>query len=256
MDRAKNRNFWNMKAKKYPRPFSEKVHPKVINLIERIKRAGVDFKDRRVLEIGSGTGVYTLPMAQEASYVYGIDCSEEMVRILLEEADKNRIGNIHMRIGFWDEMDIDALGLRKGFDLVFTVMTPAIKTREDLLKMEACSRMWLCYVGWGRKRKNPLIEEVFKLHGLELKPPPGALTVYQMLMDHGRSSSLELFEDSWDWEGSIEEALEDLSGLIEMQGLIPVKEKILHVLHQKSIKGCVKHTTYAEEGLIIWEVDG
>lgn len=245
-----------MKAKRYPKPFSEKVHPKVVSLIERIKKAGVDFKNRMVLEIGSGTGVYTLPMAQEASFVYGIDCSEEMGRVLLKEAEKHRIKNIHIQIGFWDEMDIDALGLRKNFDLVFAIMTSAVKTQEDLLRMEACSKRWLCYVGWGRKRRNPLMEEVFKLHGLELKPPPGALSVYQILKGLGRNPSLEFFEDSWDWEGSMEEALEDLSGFIEMHGIHSEKEIILEVLHQHEIGSYINHTTYVEEGLIIWEVEG
>gem|GEM_PF-6219157 len=37
MDRVKTKYFWSMKAKRYPKPFSEKVHPKVMNLIERKK---------------------------------------------------------------------------------------------------------------------------------------------------------------------------------------------------------------------------
>jgi len=256
MDRVKTKYFWNMKAKRYPKPFSEKVYPKVMNLIERIKKAGVDVRNRKLLEIGCGTGLYTLPMAQEAFYVYGVDCSEEMGRVLLKEAENHGIKNIHIQIGFWDEMDIDALGFRKHFDLVFAIMTSAIKTQEDLLKMEACSKRWLCYVGWGRKRRNPLIEEVFKLHGLELQPPPGALRVYQILKGLGRHPSLEFFEDAWDWEGSIEEALEDLSSFVEMHGILSEKGKILEVLHRHEIGGYIKHTTSVEEGLMIWEVEG
>lgn len=255
MDRIKTKDFWDMKAKKYPKPFSEKVYPKVINLMNRLKKAGINLKNQRILEIGAGTGVFTLPMAQEASYVYAIDCSEEMMKVLLEEAEKYKIKNIHLHIGFWDEIDLDAYGLRKNFDSVFAMMTSAVKTQEDLLKMEACSKRWLCYLGWGRKRRDFLMEEVFRLHGLELKPPPGALQVYQILKGLGRDPSLEFFEDCWDWEGSIEEAVEDLSGFIEMQGGLPDKEKILCLLHQHETGRMIKHTTYVEEGLIVWRTE-
>lgn len=244
-----------MKAKRYPRPFTERVHPKVVDLMERLKKAGIDFKNQRILEIGAGTGVYTLPIAQEASYVCAIDCSEEMIKVLLEEAKKYKIKNVHPHVGFWNEIDLDALGFRKNFDLVFAMMTSAVKTQEELLKMEACSKRWLCYLGWGRKRSNLLMEKVFKLHGLELQPPPGALNVYQILTNLGRNPSLEFFGDSWDWEGSIEEALEDLSGFIEMQGGLPDREKILNLLHQNETEGLVKHTTYVEEGLTVWRIE-
>ncbi len=255
MDRVKTKYFWDMKAKRYPKPFSEKVYPKAVNLIDKIKKAGVNFKNQRILEIGVGTGIYTLPMAQEASFVYAIDCSEEMSKILLMEAEKRKIKNIHLQVGFWDEIDTDVFGLRKNFDLVIAVMTSAVKTREDLLKMEACSKRWLSYVGWGRKRRNSLMEEVFKLHGLELCPPPGVLMVDQTLKSLGRSFFLEFFEDSWEWEGSIEEALEDLSGFIEVEGGHPDNEKILRVLHRYETEGLIKHTTFVEEGLIIWRID-
>lgn len=255
MDRVKTRDFWDRKAKKYPKPFSKEVQQKVLNLINRIKKAGIGLKNQRILEIGAGTGVYTLPLAQEASFVYAIDCSEQMTKVLLEEAEKHKIENLRLHIGFWEEIDIDTFGLRKNFDLVFAMMTSAVKTKEDLLKMEACSKRWLCYVGWGRKRINSLMEEIFKLHGLELQPPPGVLKIYQILKELGRNPSFEFFEHSWDWEGSVEEALEDLSGFIEMQGGIPVKEKILEVLNRNSIRGVIRHTTYVEEGLTIWRVE-
>ncbi|MGQ9509611.1 MAG: class I SAM-dependent methyltransferase [Thermodesulfobacteriota bacterium] len=254
MDRQKVKQFWDRKSKKYPRPFSEKTDLKVLEVIERLEKAGVIFLDQKVLEIGCGTGVYSLPIAQKASYVCGIDCSEEMARILKEEAQRKKIENIEIQIGFWDEIDIDALGFRKKFDVILAMMTSAISSKEDILKMEECSTNWLCYIGWGRKRENPLMKEVLEIHGLELKPPLGAKRIYEILQDLGRIPYIEFFEDFWEWEGSIEEGLEDLSGFIEMQGGFPERERILQILHRYSKNGTIKHTTYVEEGLIIWRV--
>lgn len=254
MENEKIRVFWNKRAKKYPRAFDKSVYKRTLYVLERIQQAGVSFDNKRVLEIGIGTGVYGLPIAMKAKYVVGLDCSEQMLNILKEESKKHHISNIEIYTAFWHEVDIDKMVWRAAFDIVLAAMTPAIKTREDVLKMEACSKKWLVYVGWGRKRENILKQEIFRLHGTELKIPGGVLMLRNILEELGRKPYCEFYETSWDWQGSIEEALDDVSSFLEAQGINPDKEKILKVLEKYAQNGKIKHTTHAEQGFLVWSI--
>lgn len=252
MDWKLVKEFWDRKAKKYSRPFEKDVYDKTLRLLKTLESKGVQFKDSRVLEIGSGTGIYTLPIAKKAKYVVAIDCSEEMIKVLNEEAEKNDIKNIQILQAFWHEIDIDKYGFRKNFDIVFAAMTPAVKTKDDILKMEECSKNWLVYIGWGRKRDNALKREIFSLHGVEFKPPGGVVMICKILQELGRDFYYEFFENSWQWTGSIEEAYDDVSAFLELQGVRPDRQKILPILEKYSNRGIITHTTHAEQGFIIW----
>lgn len=253
-DYEKIKKFWDKRAKKYPLPYDESVYPRTLSILEKIKKVGCSFKDKYVLEIGAGTGVYTLPIAKEAKKVVAVDPSHEMLKILTQQTIIHYVENIEIYKNFWFEIDIDKLGFRKNFDIVISAMTPAIKTLEDIVKMESCSKKWCIYIGWGRKRENKIKSEIFKLHGVELKPPSGVLMTQKILNEIGREPLIEFYETSWQWEGSIEEALDDISGFLEMQNIKPNKEKILEMLNRYFPDGKVLHTTYAEHGMLIWEV--
>ncbi len=250
----KIKTFWNKRAKKYPRPYDESVYSRTLYVLERIESLGCVFSGKEVLEIGSGTGVYTLPISKVAKRVVAIDPSDEMLKILKEQTIIHNAKNIEIFENFWQDIDIDKKGFRKNFDIVMSAMTPAIKAEEDLIKMESCSRQWCIYIGWGRKRENTVKSEIFKAHGLELKPPGGLLLIQKILNQLGRESHIEFFETSWKWQGSIEEAIEDISAFIEMQEFTPDREKIKIMLKEKFPDGNVLHTTYAEQGFLLWKV--
>ncbi|MCX8034400.1 MAG: class I SAM-dependent methyltransferase [Thermodesulfovibrio sp.] len=253
-DYEKIKKFWDKRAKKYPLPYDESVYPRTLSVLEKIKKVGCSFKDKYILEIGSGTGVYTLPIAKEAKKVVAVDPSDEMLKILKEQTMIYDVVNIETYKNFWHEIDIDRTGFRKKFDIVLSAMTPAIKTLEDIIKMENCSKKWCIYIGWGRKRENTIKSEIFKFHGVDLKPPSGVLMIQNILNEKGRKPHIEFYETSWQWKGSIEEALDDISGFLELQNIKPNKEKILEILNKHFPDGKVVHTTYAEHGILIWEV--
>ena len=91
-----------------------------------------------------------------------------------------------------------ALGFEKAFDIAWISMSPAVQTLQDFEKMEKCAGKWCVYIGWGRKRKNALMEEVFNLHNLDYGPPAGVEAAYDILVRSGRTPSLDYFETSWD----------------------------------------------------------
>ena len=96
------------------------------------------------------------------------------------------------------------------------------------------------------------MEEVFELHGLEFGPPPGVGAAHDILVQSGRTPSLDYFETSWGWTGKIDEALEDMECFIEMQGEKPDRSLIETVLDRYEREGMVSHTTHAKEGVMVW----
>jgi SAM-dependent methyltransferase len=254
MDRQALRNFWENKAGYYPLPFEHQTFTQTKRIIERIKAYGASFSGKTVLDIGCGTGVYTLPVAKEASFVMGLDCSEKMLSILQEEARKAQLPNVAVLNMFFQDAHPSLFGDR--FDIVMAMMTPAIRSKRDILAMEDLSKEWLIYMGWGKKRKNLILDEVLSLHGVQMEIPSGALNICMILEGLQRRFHFELFETSWSFKGSLEDAAADLSHYVELYGKTPKMEAIHHVLARYRMDGLVEHRTEAEVGLILWRKGG
>lgn len=246
--------FWEFKSKKYPLPYEESVHKKTLDTIEMVVNHGVKINNARILDIGCGTGVFTLPLAEKSHYVIGLDSSKSMIKKIDEEAKKKDLNNVEIVLKSWDEIDVEALHWTKSFDIVWASMTPAIKTVQDLLKMERCSKDWCVYIGWGKKRENSFMEEAFNLHNIKFTSHANAIKVNQILNEMNRNPFVRDFPDSWTWEGTIEEAIEDVFVNLQINEIEPKRDIIKDFVEKHSVNGFISHTTYAEKRLIVWRV--
>ncbi len=80
-------NKWDEKAKNYSR-YSSCNNTFEANVLKTIKNLGIDFANKNIIDIGCGTGVYTLHVARFAKKVIGIDYSINMLEILNEDSKK------------------------------------------------------------------------------------------------------------------------------------------------------------------------
>lgn len=247
--------FWDRMALSYPLPFEEKTFADTCRVLSLVKSKGVEFFNASILDIGCGTGIYTLPLACEAVKVTGIDDSETMLRRMTDVIESENIQNVHLVKGAWQDIDISACEFEKAFDIVWISMSPAIQTSQDFNRMEKCARKWCVYIGWGRKRKNALMEEAFRYHNIPYGPPPGVGVAYDILVHSGKAPSLEYFETSWRWKGPAEHALEDIVCFIEMQGATARRDLVKKTIDRHERDGMICHTTYVEEGILVWPVE-
>ena len=184
----------------------------------------------------------------------GVDLSGTMLDRFRLEAQKQGLTNWDIIEASWDSLDISSKGFLRSFDVVWTAMSMAVRQEEEVYKMMLCSRKWCVYIGWGTKRRDALVEEVFKKHGLSFGPPPGASVIYDLLKKMGQSPILDFINTSWEWEGTVDEALEDIAGHIAFTGHTAHREVIKDILAQYVKGGQVRHRTEAEERVIVWPV--
>lgn len=247
-------SFWDRMAVRYPLPFDPKSLADTHTVVSLVKQRGVETEGAKILDIGCGTGTYALPLAREAQQITALDGSPAMVAIMAGEISKHGLTNVQAVQSEWSTIDIREDGYEGAFDIVWTSMSPAVQGREGVGAMERCSRRWCVYIGWGRKRENPLMAAAFKAHGLKYGPPPGASVIGKILKGRGKPFSLDTFETSWEWSGSMDEALEEVSGFIQMTGRPADRNRLLEILPEWEEDGIVRHTTAVEEGILVWEV--
>jgi SAM-dependent methyltransferase len=245
--------FWERMADRYPSPFATKSLDDTGKVISLVEARGVKIDEATILDIACGNGMYSLPLARRANRVTGLDFSTGMLARLEKIRAEHGIENISTIQASWKDIDIAALGMEKSFDIVWTSMTPAVREADDILKMRRCARRWCVYIGWGRVRKNELLEEVFRAHDLFFGPPPGAAAVQAILKTQGIESAMDSIDTFWDWEGSAGEAFDHVSDFLEVQSGKPAQPEIVRsIVDWYCVNGRVKHRTKVEMGILAW----
>jgi len=246
------KNFWEFKSKKYPRPFDEKVIEKTKEVLKRIESYGVLFDGRDVVDIGCGTGIYGLVIAQKARKVLCFDISDGMINILKEETQKLNIKNVEIIVGDFKDYNFDKY--KKAFDISFASMTPAIKDSKDILKMEYLSREFCVYIGWAGRRENKVYDEVFNYFKIKPHIPSDYFDVKKVLDERNVKYETFIFEDEWEWEGSLDEAVDEFYNRIKLDNIEIKRDEIRDFLLKKYGEKIVMKTL-AREGIIIWKSD-
>jgi SAM-dependent methyltransferase len=250
----KQKKFWEKMAEKYPLPFDKKHLNKTQKIIKMAEDRGVQLDGATILDIGCGTGVYTLPLAQRAAQVTGLDLSAEMILRFEKEQQEHDIENAAVIQMPWSDAAVSEHQLENAFDIVWAAMTPAVRSPEDVARMNRCARNWCVYIGWGGVRDNPFLQEVFQAHDQTFGPPPGAKAVQKHLAAMGISTELELFRDHWEWQGTEEEAVTHAEGMLRTQSEAePNLDLIREIAARFSTNGTVTHRTDVEKGIMTWQ---
>ncbi len=246
--------FWASKALRYPRPFDPETERQNRELFSLVESRGVSFAAATILDVGCGTGVHSLALARRAAHVVGLDSSAAMLDIFERERVAAGIENAQSWLVSWKELDIDAVGLAKAYDIAWASMTPAVSTVEDLSKLQHCARRWCVYIGWGRVRRNVFWQDLYARHGLEFGPPPGVAAIQALLREQGREVAVDYLESEWEWVGTVAEAAAEARLALEHAGARPCSETIAAVVAAHARNGEVRHCTLAEKGVMVWPV--
>ncbi|MDR2855406.1 MAG: class I SAM-dependent methyltransferase [Methanomicrobiales archaeon] len=144
--------------------------------------------DARVLDIGSGPGFFTLPIAKQVAFVTAVEPARGMREFLLQRCENERISNVSCIAQRWEDVSIEQLDAP--YDLVlasFSLGMPDIRTA--LLKMDSCCSgevvcFWSSGIGLWESIMSFLYE---KLHKKAYVPAPKADLLVQVLENEGIS---------------------------------------------------------------------
>lgn len=148
-------NLWDKKASNYQR-FDGKISAIQQQIYSKALAWGIDFNGKEILDIGCGTGVWSIFLSKTAKSVTGIDSSEKMIEILNEDAKRFGVTNLTSEVCSWREFKP-----ARRFDIAICTMSPAIASDEDFAKFQNCAKQKL-YLGWDKPRSSDLLEPFFE----------------------------------------------------------------------------------------------
>ncbi|MDY0238246.1 MAG: class I SAM-dependent methyltransferase [Campylobacterales bacterium] len=238
--------MWDLKTDDFPR-FSNELTPFQQEVFSLMKEFGVDFDGKTILDIGCGTGVYTLHLAKKSKKVYALDFSQKMLDTLTEDGKRFNILNIEQICCDFKTYD------GEGVDFVFCSMSPALLEKEDFKKAFSFAKNGFIYLGWGGKRESIVMEKIFNAHGEKLHAPPGANRLKEWLVLKGFEFKNRYLETLWEKKSKLEDAIRFEGWHLKMHGIEPNEKKLRAVLKEfVNEDGDILTTTKVGLELIVW----
>ena len=154
------KEMWDQRAKEWVNNFGrekgkETNRKRMLAIADHLRGQGLLQDEQRVIDVGCGPGYYVAEFARTAAQVTGTDLSDQMLVYAAAHAKDMGVCNVDFVQADFAQADIDALGWRGAFDLVFSSITPAFSGIKALEKMHAMSRGWCFNNGWV-SRQNTL----------------------------------------------------------------------------------------------------
>ncbi len=221
-------NLWDIKSKTYPK-FSGKLSPFQENFFKVLEEFHIDFSSKTLIDIGCGTGFYTLYLARFCKEILAIDSSKGMLDEL--NAKAKEFSNIKTLNCSFDELNFN-----DKFDIAFLTMSPAIKTELDFKKFITIAKTKI-YLNWSKPRYSTLIEPFFKEHNVkkELIIDELAKFLKQNKIEYKSRDFLEKREIT----KTLDEAVDSVLWHLEMSGVRLAASDVRAVLQDRVKDGFI-----------------
>lgn len=266
MDHSKE--AWDIRSEKWVKQISEseeakkRSHQRVKQTALFLRERGLLGPDSSVIDIGCGPGRFVCEFAQSAKHVVGTDISPEMCRFGKVFAKELGIENVEFIEQDFNTADIDELGWRKNFDLVFSSITPAMSAYESMRKAEAMSRKY-CFQSNYVKVNDPLADEIF-IRVLEPDQMPEErgfqtfLPLFNILCLEGKYPEINFYdEEACDKVPADENLVQQLMKNAHVEMTSELEKKVLDILKSKAdAQGLAEHRVKWTYGWILWDVTG
>ncbi|MCD8554983.1 class I SAM-dependent methyltransferase [Seleniivibrio sp.] len=244
---GEQKEFWNKKAQEFPR-YENREGNYELGILDRIRKMGVDFKGKTVIDAGCGTGMYSLHIAQEAKSVLGIDISDDMLRFLNEDAAANGIKNITTVRSDWNEYKPD-----RTFDIAFCTMSPALRASDARKKLNDCATECVVYMGFDGLRSSDVLEHLCPIFGITPKNFCDAHKMRAWLEENGIAYKCENVEGEWKHTKSLEDLTESSMNML-MAYDVPIDRDAVRTNLEKfgNADGSYTETVKYRSAIIVW----
>lgn len=184
--------------------FDEKPIPGDDDQFVSLVLENADLDDTKtVLDVGCGTGTYSLPIAGRVRSVTGLDVSSKMIEYATRKASSMNLGNARYIVHDWHTDG--SSGLDDGYDVVIAHMTPAISSYDSFMKMYDFVR-GSCFITRTIRRGDQVRSALCRDFGLDM-PDAARDMVFSMnvLWNMGHTPKVYYESRRYDSEVSSEE---------------------------------------------------
>ena len=249
--------FWDAMSSRFVKNRSpEKEVDRVKAVLDLIKTTGLDLDGAEVLDIGAGTGSFSIPLAKLGAKVTAIDFSEGMLKNLKSRADNENV-TVRIMQRSWDEIDLDKEGFRERFDLVIASMTPAVHDPQTFDLMMNASRRVCYYSGWvSRKWDKAYYDLHRKLFNSEYREGVhGIYLPFMYLYLQGFHPEIVISQDSWKSETTVDEMTDVITAhFLGTQIADPnIKTTIVEYLMQNATDGKYYEESVTTSAMMVWD---
>ena len=150
-------NLWDQKAKTFVR-YDENLSSIQKKSFEFLDDLNISLKDKRLIDIGCGTGAWTLHLAKVAKSILALDGSIKMLEVLENDAKNLNITNIKTLHSTFKDFYINS---NQKFEIAFASMSPALAKNEDFEAFLNLAPLKI-YIGWQNYRKSDFLSPIFK----------------------------------------------------------------------------------------------
>ena len=228
------------------------------DFLRQIQNVLPDLNGKSFLDVGCGAGVYALALAKAGGRAVGVDISPRMIEHAKERADTDGIANAEFACLNWSDADIDALGYRGAFDVVFAHMTPAVSDFDTFDKLNACAKHF-CLVEKPTRRTDVVLDEAQRRIGIgrDGKFNSDIESIFSYLWNKGYCPQFFYHKEVWNSERSTEDMIAwctDRSRL--KRELTEQDERIIRdYVESVALDGKVMETVLTTRVTIVWRVD-
>ena len=202
--------YWDNAASTYNLNKDEIKERRLKKIISAFKKNNLLFDNMKVLEIGCGTGMLAMELAKHGAKITALDFSKGMLARFKKNLTPKLEKNIQILYKDWYEVDIDAKGWRKNFDIVIAFMSPGVATPDSFFKMMSCSKKGCAMQGWADKKSHQILSDLWRMikqTTLEDKPQ-SILYKINLLFSMGYFPEISFNSIQWQQTGTIKEELD------------------------------------------------
>jgi SAM-dependent methyltransferase len=244
--------YWDKASVTYDRTEREVQNRRLEKTLGLLKQKGLLFEGMRVLEIGCGTGLLAMALAENGAHVTALDFSQGMLDRFSQQLTPDLADRITILSEDWHQLDIQSKGWEKQFDLVIAFMSPGVATPDAFYKMMACSKNGCAVRGWAARRQQVILTDLWKkIMGTPLDDKPQSILYkINLLFSMGLFPDIVFDTVEWDQKMVLEQEFDNQVAFFSKVSDKPrdLLEKIIRE-YLESIAGQKKIITKQQKGL-------
>ena len=223
-------DFWDRRARGFHRSTRESAvsDPFYVRLRERV------LPENSVLDVGAGTGRFSLALAPLVRQVTALEPSAAMLNYLRAEMEERGITNINVFQSSWEDAPADT---RADVVICSHVLYPILEIVPFLKKLDAASEQ-ACFLYMRATSLDALTAPLWRhFHGDERQQPPGYIHALDVLYELGIYAQVEVVARSFAFKyPSLQDAEDELLDQLILEDNRETRQELRGLLESWLIK--------------------